>query len=86
MTEALTILWCLALGVLAGLLYYAALRWHVRALLGYAFLTALVAPFVRFAILAAALGLAVTQGALPLIACFIGLMIVRAIVLRRYRG
>ena len=73
----------LAGGTLLGLLYFRALWWNAQRLAGRGRLAGPIAlAFGRFALLGGVLLLIVREGAGPLLAAALGVMIARAIVMR----
>ncbi len=77
---------CLAAGLGAGVLYFRSLFWSVQRFAhGGRATPAIALGLLRFALLGGLLALAATQGALPLLAAALGVLIARALVARRVR-
>lgn len=76
----------LALGLVAGWLYFRSVWWHARLLSGSRpGAMMLVLLLGRFTILAGLLALASLAGALPLLMTALGVLIARGLVMRRIR-
>ncbi len=76
----------LAAGLALGALYFRSIWWTARRFIGGGRLTAMIAMAVaRFSLLGALLTLASLEGALPLLAMALGLLVSRAVVMRGVR-
>lgn len=76
----------LTVGILLGLLYFRSLWWNVRLFTSGGHVTTTIVLFLgRFAVLGGLLALASLEGALPLLSMVFGLLIARAMVVRRIR-
>ena len=76
----------LAAGGVLGVVYFRALWWNVRLFAqGGRVTTAIALAMGRFVLLGGLLGLASLEGALPLLAMALGVLIARSAVLRRFR-
>jgi hypothetical protein len=74
----------LAVGVVAGILYFRCLAWNVRLFAeGGSAMTTIVLMTGRIALLGGMLALASHQGALPLLLMAIGVFIARFMIIRR---
>ncbi|MYZ48967.1 ATP synthase subunit I [Propylenella binzhouense] len=75
-----------AAGLLLGAFHFGSLWWNARAFAEGAWLRAAALQILRFAVLLAALGALAVQGALPLLAGGLGLVVMRPVATRLAGG